>query len=141
MSIKISFNSTLTRESAINKFDFSSNWFNQNEKWSFDFISSICIFSFKSNQRKRKLQKPIFSFYSKDIFSKKYLVSLNFMFCSLPLVMFCQKTNFLINFFPPIKLDSNLLFWSLISLIAKLVRKINSWFHATIEIIKELKRT
>ena len=97
-------------------------------------------FLFKSNQRKRKLQKPIFSFCSREIFSKKYLVSLNFMFCSLPLVMFCQKTNFLINFFPPMKLDSNLLFWSLISLIAKLVRKINSWFHATIEIIKEPKK-
>ena len=59
--------------------------------------------------------------------------------CALPLVTFRQQTNFFINF-PPIKIGFQFVFWYLISLIVKLVRNTNSWFHATIEIIKEPKK-
>ena len=59
--------------------------------------------------------------------------------CALPLVTFRQQTNFFINF-PPINIGFQFVFWYLISLIVKLVRNTNSWFHATIEIIKENKK-
>ena len=103
-------------------------------------LSRQFVFFVSIKSTKKKIAKTnIFILFKRDIFKKIFsFVEFHVLFTSSRHVL--SEDKFSYKFFPPIKLDSNLLFWCLISLIAKLVRKINSWFHATIEIIKEPKK-